>query len=182
MIVQPSFLPYQSCKGKGCWFPSLPASQKPEVIQHTLVITGSGTEHDGTADLMVTDGALRRPRSCLLTGHKPLQKEDCYPPLPLDSLQTPPPPSPDPDVRSKWGAVEVEIVTASQDLNNGWIFNHQCRNRSKSFRISQARRQSWEITLPSRLAWWPAPSWSLGSNVTICGCEDGSGGGGGSPD
>lgn len=47
---------------------SLPA--KAEVIQHILVIAGSRTGHDGTADLMVTDGALRRPRSCLLTGHK----------------------------------------------------------------------------------------------------------------
>lgn len=59
--IRETFLMADSCH-------SLPA--KAEVIQHILVIAGSRTGHDGPADLMVTDGALRRPRSCLLTGHK----------------------------------------------------------------------------------------------------------------
>lgn len=75
---------------------SLPA--EADVTQRVLVIAGGGTERDGTADLMVADGALRRPRRCLLTGHKPETRNTAVPPLPLDSLQTPPSPSPDPDV------------------------------------------------------------------------------------
>lgn len=38
------------------------------VLQHVLIIGGSGTGYDGMADL-VTDGTLRRPRGCLLAGH-----------------------------------------------------------------------------------------------------------------
>lgn len=61
METVPGLLTADSCR-------SLP--EKAEVIQHILVMAGSVTGHGGTADLMVTDGALRRPRSCLLTGHK----------------------------------------------------------------------------------------------------------------
>lgn len=39
------------------------------VLRHVLIIGGSGTRYDGMADL-VTDGTLRRPRGCLLVGHK----------------------------------------------------------------------------------------------------------------
>lgn len=38
------------------------------VLQHVLIIGGSGSGYDGVADL-VTDGTLRRPRGCLLTWH-----------------------------------------------------------------------------------------------------------------
>lgn len=76
----------------------LPLPTEAEVTQHVLVIAGGGTERDGAADLMVTDGALRRPRRCLLTGHKPETRTAVVPRLLLDSLQTPPSPSPDPDV------------------------------------------------------------------------------------
>lgn len=57
-------------KGKRCrppdgWFLSLPASQSRSDPTHSR----HHWQRD-RADLMVTDGALRRPRSCLLTGHK----------------------------------------------------------------------------------------------------------------
>ena len=41
---------------------------RSHVLQHVLIIGGSGTGYDGMADL-VTDGTLRRPRGCLLSGH-----------------------------------------------------------------------------------------------------------------
>lgn len=86
-------------RAPGGWLPAAPGQRKQKRIQHILVIAGSGTGHDGTADLMVTDGALRRPRSCLLTGHKRYTRNTVSPPphhhqlstqLPLQSLQTPP--------------------------------------------------------------------------------------------
>lgn len=44
------------------------SERRSHVIQHILIISGSDTRYDGMADL-VTDGTLRRPRGCLLTGH-----------------------------------------------------------------------------------------------------------------
>lgn len=44
------------------------SERRSHVLQHVLIIGGSGTGYDGMADL-VTDGTLRRPRGCLLAGH-----------------------------------------------------------------------------------------------------------------
>lgn len=44
------------------------SERRSHVTQHILIISGSDTRYDGMADL-VTDGTLRRPRGCLLTGH-----------------------------------------------------------------------------------------------------------------
>lgn len=63
------------------------------VLLHVPMVGGSGTEYDGMADL-VTDGTLRRPRGCLLTGHTRYTRNTvilCF--RFRHSDQTPPPPS-----------------------------------------------------------------------------------------
>ncbi len=63
------------------------SGSRVHVLQHILIIGGSGTGYDGMADL-VTDGTLRRPRGCLLTGHTHYTKTLLSSASALDSMTT----------------------------------------------------------------------------------------------